>query len=261
MPRFFYVWFWGVLIVPALVHAQTNAGRQNESLSRSPTPTSQSQPIRNEYRRPPTESVDGQLAQAFKSTESEHNTVGTIANDRAAKSVRATDPTLDLPLPPPSRSIGKPTSTAKNRSRSNSALMTVVLSLLIVLSAFFGVVWLTQRGAAKTAATLPAEVVDVLGRIALAPRQQLQLIRVGRKIVLICITQSSTTTLTEITDDEEVARISGICASQHPGRVTQTFRDVLGQFQRNSNDNAFFGNPKDSEHQVAKAPQSMPGEI
>lgn len=261
MPRFFYVWFWGVLIIPTLVHAQTNAGRQNESRSRFSTPASQSQPTRNEYKRAPTESRDGQLAQAFKSTESELNAVRTIANDRTAKRVRGADPTLDLPLPPPSRSVGKPASSAKNREQSNSALITVVLSLLIVLSAFFGVVWLTQRGAAKTAATLPAEVVNVLGRIPLAPRQQLQLIRVGRKIVLICITQSSTTTLTEITGDEEVARIAGICESQHPGRVAQTFRDVLGQFQRNSNNNAFFGNPKDSEHQVSKASHSMPGEI
>jgi flagellar biogenesis protein FliO len=105
----------------------------------------------------------------------------------------------------------------------------VVGSLAVVLGAFFLVAWATRRAAPRRFQLLPPEVVDCLGRAPLAGRQQLQLMRLGKKLVLLSVTATDARALCEVTDPAEVDRIAGLCQQTRPESVTTSFRQALAQ--------------------------------
>jgi flagellar biogenesis protein FliO len=131
-----------------------------------------------------------------------------------------------LPLSPRSKPR-QPKQPGADRPTAGGALTTALGSLGIVLAGFFLFVWVSRRTSPKGLAPLPAEVVESLGRAPLAGRQQMQLIRVGKKLILLTVTPGEARTLTEITDPAEVDRLAGLCQQRQPGSITTTFRHVL----------------------------------
>jgi flagellar biogenesis protein FliO len=134
-----------------------------------------------------------------------------------------------IAVPPPKRSqrgadgrVDKPT-TAGNMGA------VVLSSLAIVLGLFFFVVWLSRRAFPKATAPLSTEVLEIVGRSPLAARHQLQLIRLGRRLLLVSVTPEHAETLTELTDPDEVNHLVGLCRQQQAGSITDSFRQVLHQ--------------------------------
>ena len=74
-----------------------------------------------------------------------------------------------------------------------------------------------------------SDVIEVLGRTPLASRHHLQLIRLGRRLLLVSVTADHAETLTEITDVDEVNHVTSLCRRQQPGSITDSFRQVLHQ--------------------------------
>ena len=146
-----------------------------------------------------------------------------------------------LPLPPPSRRTSGSIRSGQPGA-SSKALATVGSSLAIVLGLFFAVAWITRRSLPKSAAALPTEVIEVLGRAPLAGRQQMHLLRVGNKLVLVSITPAGAETLAEITDAVEVDRICGLCRRQRSDSVSASFRHVLEQMGAERATGGFVGN-------------------
>jgi flagellar biogenesis protein FliO len=127
----------------------------------------------------------------------------------------------------PSGAKGKgPTSTAKTSSQS---LVTVAVSLAIVLGLFFLVAWLMRRGMPRGGQTLPTDVLEVLGRMPLPGRQQLQLLRFGNKLLLVSLAPGVAETLAEISDPTEIDRLTGLCQQSRSGSATAVFRNMLQQ--------------------------------
>ncbi len=62
-------------------------------------------------------------------------------------------------------------------------------------------------------------------------RQQLHLLRLGNKLVLVSISQTGVETLSEVTDPLEVDRLTGLCYQTHPQGATANFRHVLQSFE------------------------------
>ena len=143
--------------------------------------------------------------------------------------------TSPLPLAPPSKRepSGRRSSTPRTPT---GALTTVVSSLAVVLGLFLFVAWLARRALPNAGGGLPKDVVEVLGFAPLANRQQMQLVRLGNKLVLLCVTATGADPLTEITDPEEVDRLAGLCQQNQPGSISSTFRQVLAQFGSESDD-------------------------
>jgi flagellar biogenesis protein FliO len=110
-----------------------------------------------------------------------------------------------------------------------STFFSVGFSLGIVVCLFLGVAWMAKRAMPAGSAKLPNEVVEVLGRSTIAPRQQVYVLRFGRKLLLISQQPGQTQTLSEITDEEEVIRLAGICEANSPRSSTRSFSDVLKQ--------------------------------
>ncbi len=114
-----------------------------------------------------------------------------------------------LPLPGAPNADGQKTSSG---AHTLEAVFSVILSLAAVLGLFFLIAWIMRRGLPTSGTSrLPAEVVEVLGRAPLAGRQQLQLLRLGNKLLLVSLSATGVTTLGEVTDSAEVERLSSLC--------------------------------------------------
>lgn len=129
--------------------------------------------------------------------------------------------------------------------------MTVATSLAIVITAFFLLVWLSRKASPNGLAPLPSEVVESLGRSQLTARQQMQLIRLGQKLVLLSVTSTGVETITEVTDLEEVERLCALCQRNRSGSISETFRQVLSQFGNEPPPAGFIGDPAASQLDLA----------
>lgn len=152
----------------------------------------------------------------------------------ATATVAAQAADVALPLAP----LRKPSGEANGRFRSPSAgnaVTKVITSLAVVLGLFLLGMLILRKANARGGAMLPGEVVQTLGRAPLSGRQEMHLVRVGNKLLLLSVTATGAETLTEITEPEEIDRLAGICRQSHPDSITASFREILwqcGQTQR-----------------------------
>lgn len=167
-----------------------------------------------------------------------HNTAAPVAEKPAEKSAEAPGPPKEkaatpltaegerTPLAPP-RSGPAPSSASPG---GMGTAVRVVGSLALVLGIFFVAVWAMRRGQPASAALLPQEVLEVLGRASFPGRQQVHLIRLGAKLVLVSVTPAGMDTIAEVTDPLEVDRLAGLCRQNQPNSATAAFRQVFQQF-------------------------------
>jgi flagellar biogenesis protein FliO len=152
------------------------------------------------------------------------------ASDSASTQSRRLPPPGDaLSGTPPQRAIAGGSGTPRGGLPS---LTTALAGLAFVLGLFLLFAWLLKRSLPKSAAPLPTEVVEVLGRVPLAARNFAHLVRLGNKLVLVSISSAGIETLSEITDPAEVDRLAGICEQSRPTSSSQAFRGVLQSFAR-----------------------------
>ena len=124
------------------------------------------------------------------------------------------------------------------------AIYTVITGLAIVIGAFLIFAWALRRGGKNSnrrRGALPSEVVSVLGRAPLAARQFAELLRVGNKLVLVAMTPTGPTTITEVTDPVEVDRLVGMCQQFEPHSTTKAFEQVFQQFSSEPTSGGFLG--------------------
>jgi len=111
-----------------------------------------------------------------------------------------------------------------------TSLASVGSSLAVVLGLFLVVAWLLRKGTPGDCPVLPKEAVEVLGRAPLTARQQVHLIRLGSKLVLVCVTPGGVEALSEVADPAEVDHLAGLCRQSLPNSSTAAFRQVIQQF-------------------------------
>ncbi|MCS7467069.1 flagellar biosynthetic protein FliO [Stieleria sp. ICT_E10.1] len=93
-------------------------------------------------------------------------------------------------------------------------VVTTVSSLLVVLAVFGGLVWISRRyGSSRTlAGALPEDVLRNLGSAAIDAKTRVTFLKVGARILVIGQTPSGDPqTLSEITEPDEVARLTNRC--------------------------------------------------
>ena len=126
------------------------------------------------------------------------------------------------------------------------------VSLGLVLILFLGVAWFVKRAQPQSHAMLPTGVVEVLGRMPISQKQQLQLVRMGPKLLLVSSTGTGMQTLGEISDPTQVEQMIAMCQANRAGGITQSFRQVMGQFE-NENVQGFLGDPQAAHEASASA--------
>ncbi len=167
------------------------------------------------------------LASAVVFLNTSSATAQTRAPIRVVEDQSSTQSTQRLPLRRTDEEASK-SDDAKSKSGFR-ALTTITSSLVIVLGAFFLLVWAMRRANPKATTNLPTEVLEPLGRSAIAGRVSLQLIRLGGKLLLVAVTPDGAETLAEVTDGEEVERLTAACRQNQPDSISHTFREVLHQ--------------------------------
>ncbi len=165
------------------------------------------------------------------------------ARGEPSAALRVPEPApLKLNLPEPSRAASEP------RPRTGlPSIASVIGSLAIVLGLLALMAWLLKRAMPQAAAPLPSSVVEVLGRVPLAPRQYAHLLRVGNKLVLVSVAGGAAEPLTEITDPVEVDRLAGLCVQAQPNSSSQVFRQVFQQFSAPASESRFASLRRSSE--------------
>lgn len=134
----------------------------------------------------------------------------------------------------PSKELPRPAATTPT-----NAITTVVGSLGIVLGLFVVLVWFSRRFTPAGTAALPKEAVELLGRTSLGGTHQMQLVRVGAKLLLVALSPQGARTLTEITSAVEVERLSDLCRRQKPDSATASFRSLVDQIGGERTSNTF----------------------
>jgi len=153
-------------------------------------------------------------------------------------------PTTPIKLPPPGRNkpeAGESSPASARSSGWSGSIVTVITSLAIVLGLFAVAIWLMRRGLGGAASQLPSDAVAVLGQLPLTGRQQILLVRIGPKLLLVSTNGETSTTLTEIETPDDVDRIVGLCAESQPNSTTQTFRSLLAQMSTEPAAGGFLG--------------------
>jgi len=159
-----------------------------------------------------------------------------------------------LRLSPP-RQSGRQGGPDATRAAGPTSWVTVASSLAVVLGLFLVVAWAMRRTVPGGSVVLPSDVVEVLGRAALAGKAQVHLVRCGSKLLLVSLSPTGVETLTEITDPDEVNRLAGLCRQAQPGSATAAFRQVLQQFAAPGG----TGPPAREEGDVHRTVAGVPG--
>ncbi|MDB4766696.1 flagellar biosynthetic protein FliO [bacterium] len=84
-------------------------------------------------------------------------------------------------------------------------------SLSIVLGGYLGLVWLLRKVNPAGNQGIPTEVLEVVGNAPLDNRQNLQLVRLGSKLLLMIHGPDGTQPIGEVTDPAEVDHLVSLC--------------------------------------------------
>ena len=84
-------------------------------------------------------------------------------------------------------------------------------SLALVLGLYFAFVWVMRKINPGGNRGLPTEVIEVLGQLPFGPRRDLQLVRLGSKLLLLMNSPEGTQPIGEITDPDEVDHLASLC--------------------------------------------------
>jgi flagellar biogenesis protein FliO len=87
------------------------------------------------------------------------------------------------------------------------------ISLGAVLLVYTILRMMGNRSTSRRPGRLPRQVIELVGFVPLSPRQQLQLVRLGSKLVLVAVTNNGAEPLAEVTDPVEVDQILAACQS------------------------------------------------
>ncbi len=105
----------------------------------------------------------------------------------------------------------------------------VVLSLAIVLALIFVLRWLSQRLLGKSVAARASRAVQVLSRNVISPKQQLLIVQVGRRLVVVGDSGQQMNALCEITDAEEMAALIGQIHEEKRESTGSAFGALFGR--------------------------------
>ena len=121
-----------------------------------------------------------------------------------------------LPLPRKLSQDKGGTSALPTFNFQSNKTASIAASLFVVIGLFLAFAWVGKKNMKPGSGRLSKEIVQVLGKSQLSGKQQLELVRVGQKLLLLCVTPHSVETLTEITEPTEVERLLTIVRQDSP---------------------------------------------
>lgn len=105
-------------------------------------------------------------------------------------------------------------------------------ALALVLGLIFALRWLLKRSMNSAGLPGATNVLQVLTRTPLAPRQQVLLLRVGRRLLVVADCNGQLNSLSELSDPDEVAALVGQLRDEKLGAASGAFGNLLGRWRR-----------------------------
>lgn len=105
-------------------------------------------------------------------------------------------------------------------------------SLSIVLGGYLGLVWLLRKINPVGNQGIPTEVLEVVGNAPLDSRQNLQLVRLGSKLLLMIHGPDGTQPIGEVTDPAEVDHLVALCNGR-TRTATSAISHAVNRYQSN----------------------------
>jgi flagellar biogenesis protein FliO len=149
---------------------------------------------------------------------------------------QATRPLIDESpyenLPLPMRHVATTQATSSSASTGGSAdvfnTKRMILALAIVLLAIFVSHRVWKKLGLPGGSGRLSGALQVVSRLSVAPKQQILLVRVGKRLVLVGNSGTQMNPLCEIGDPDEAAALLGEVASQRDESASVAFNAVLG---------------------------------
>lgn len=141
------------------------------------------------------------------------------------------------PTTAPASATTRPTGTTPANISYGFELPRVLLALGLVL----GLIFLLRSGMKKffaggvAGAASRSCAMQVLSRSPLSPRQQLLLVRVGRRLIVVGDSAGQMTALSEITDPDEVAALVGQLQDEKLTAASRTFGGLFNRVRKGFN--------------------------
>lgn len=169
------------------------------------------------------------------------NAAETLENPDAIAETGESDSILDKAFPG-MREKSRSKLTMFSTDSNTASVLNVMGCLCVVLGVFFAFVLFMRKVGPKTGKHIPREALENVGQFALNPKMQLNLLRLGNRLILVATTQDGVVeTLTEINSPDEVSQILGICRKIDPNSSQAQFQSVLDEFAQAKTPPGFFG--------------------
>jgi flagellar biogenesis protein FliO len=157
------------------------------------------------------------------------------------------------------RDVSRPDSTRATQADPQPTvpgfdLPKVAGALALVLALIFTLRWLLRRS--MNAAGLPGatHAVQVLTRSPVSPRQQVLLVRVGRRLLVVADCNGQLNSLSEISDPDEVAALIGQLHDEKLTAASGSFGNLLGRWRRAGGD----GDDAEGDEEFPRAAPDVP---
>jgi flagellar biogenesis protein FliO len=129
------------------------------------------------------------------------------------------------------RSPGEP-KTGDDKGEWNLSVLDMLWPLTLVLGGIGVVFWAVRKYVPGMRKMTGSRAVEVLARTYLSPRQSVNIVRLGRRILVVGQTTDRLSALATITDPDEVSELIGLCESASAGSATSSFRNIFKKFDR-----------------------------
>jgi flagellar protein FliO/FliZ len=106
----------------------------------------------------------------------------------------------------------------------------MLMALAIVIGLIYAARWFVKRFYNGSVMPAGSRVVQVLNRTVLAPKQQILLLQVGKRVVVVGESNGNLTTLAQIEDADEIAQLTGRLQEERAGKSTG-FSGMFGRAQ------------------------------
>ena len=116
----------------------------------------------------------------------------------------------------------------------NGRFKKVFGSLAVVVGGYLGLVALMRKFNFTGSRKIPAEVIEVIGSAPFGPRKDLQLVRLGSKLLLLMNSPEGTHPVGEITDPEEVDYLISLCGGR-ASKASPAVRSAASKFGQRRN--------------------------
>jgi flagellar biogenesis protein FliO len=126
---------------------------------------------------------------------------------------------------------GAPTDSVVQTVAPTLELSKVAGALAIVLALIFALRLVMKRAFGVAGAAGSSRSVVVLSRTVLAPKQQVMLLHVGRRLIVVGDSGGQMSTLSEITDPDEVAALVGQLRDEKLSSAAPAFGGLLGRLR------------------------------